>query len=526
MPSDAPLAAYVALSLFLLLWDVFLAGQIAQLRSAPRPFAAVTALAGLLLAPALLIAGASASILNGRAIHTIGWVWPLAAVLFAVQAVYATVRGLVTPLIGLPIMLFDVVLAIAAVSGYVVDRGADPPQAMLAVAAAHASALGYALGPAALVSPWALQVPLLAPAYPARWRVSKTVRAAVAAVAVAGVAAVLAELPRSVMAIRSYEQFADAPLRERPAGDFAVALKIFPDLDGAPPPLALRHDLALVDSTGVKGVMVVVDGDAARGADLDSLAHALEEMRRDTVPLIVALDYAGDARERYRAAPDRYLAQRLATVEQVVRRLRPDYLIPAHEPYGRGARALGSLPLQVWTRHLTEAARLAHRIRPRTRVGVLASAYDSRDSALYRWAVRPGSPLDVVGFTIVPSFRGGRGVQARTQAADRWLRAAGATRKEHWVVAAGYPGRHGEVSQERALWGAAAWATAQPPVKGMVVIEAGDYDTDAGLRVPGGRLRFAVRAVTRTVRGLRESAAEAVPATADAAVTEPLITER
>jgi hypothetical protein len=32
--------------------------------------------------------------------------------------------------------------------------------------------------------------------------------------------------------------------------------------------------------------------------------------------------------------------------------------------------------------------------------------------------------------------------------------------------------------------------------------------------------------VTRTVRGLRESAAEAVPAPTDAAVTEPLITER
>ena len=523
--ADAPLAAYVAVSLFVLLWNVFLAGKIAQLRSAPRPFAAVTALAGLLLAPALLIAGASASILNGRAIYTIAWVWPLAAVLFAVQAVYATVRGLVHPLIGLPILLFDVILAVAAVSGYMADRGTDPPQLMLALTAAHASALGYALGPAALLSPWALQIPILAPAYPPRWRLSTTVRAAVAALAAVGVATALAELPKGVVSVRSYAQFADAALRERPAGDFAVGLKIFPDLEGAPPPLALRHDLALVDSTGVDVVMVVLDGDAVRGADLDSLAHALEEMRRDTMPIIVALDYADDAEARFRAAPDGYFALRLNAVEQVVRRLRPDYLFPAHEPYGRGAHALGSLELQRWTRHLAAAAGLAHRIRPRTRVGVLAAAYDGRDSALYRWAVRADSPLDVVGFSIVPSFRGGRGVQARTQAADRWLRAAGATRKEHWVVAAGYPSRHGEVSQERALWGAAAWATARAPVKGMVVIEAGNYDTDAGLRVPGGRLRFAVRAVTRAVRALRESAAEAAPAP-DAEVTEPVVSDR
>ena len=528
---DAPLAAYLAVSVFLLGWNVFLAGHIAQLRSAPRPFAAVTALAGLLLAPALLIAGASASILNGRAIYTIAWVWPVAAALFAVQAAYATVRGLVTPLIGLPITLYDSLLALAALSAYLVDQGAEPPRALLALGAAHAGALGYALGPAALVSPWALQVPLLAPAYPARWRISKTVRATVAVLAAAGVAVVASELPKGVMSIESYGQFADAQLRERPAGDFAIALKIFPDLDAAPPPLALRNDLELVDSTGADAVMVVVDGDGMKGADLDSLAHALEELRRDTVPLIVALDYGPDADRRHAASPDAYFAMRLTRVEQVVRRLRPDYLVPAHEPYGRGARALGSLPVDAWTRHLTDAARLAHRIRPRTRVGVLAAAYDARDSALYRWAVGADAPLDVAGFAIVPSFRGGRGVQARTQAADRWLRAAGATRKEHWVVAAGYPSRHGEASQERALWGAAAWATARPPVKGLVIVEAGNYDTEAGLRVPGGRMRLAVRAVSRAVRLLRESEAEAAPApladvAADTGATVPVLDDR
>ena len=70
-----PYAFYVA-SILIVLWDVFLAGQIAQLRRAPRFFRGVTALAGLLVAPAILVAVTSASILHGRAIHVIAWVWP------------------------------------------------------------------------------------------------------------------------------------------------------------------------------------------------------------------------------------------------------------------------------------------------------------------------------------------------------------------------------------------------------------------------------------------------------------------
>ena len=347
-------------------------------------------------------------------------------------------------------------------------------------------------------------MPLLSPAYPARWRLSKTVRASFAALAATSVGMTLVELPKGVRTIASYRNLGDVLLRERPSGDFAVALKILPDLDDVPPPVAVRADVELVDSTDVDAVMVVVKPNAG-GAALDSLAATLDEVRRDSVPLLVSLGYEDDARARYRAAPRAYLDRRLNAVDQVVRRLRPDYLFPAEEPYGRGARALGRLAVSEWARHLTAAARRAHRLRPRTKVGVLAAEYDAADSMLYTWAARDESPLDVVGFTIVPSFRGGLGVQARLQAADRWLRAAGATRKEHWVAVAGYPATHGEESQEQAIWGTLAWATNRPPVKGVIVVEAGDYGELEGLRVPGGRLRVAARAVTRALRGLRES---------------------
>jgi hypothetical protein len=251
--------------------------------------------------------------------------------------------------------------------------------------------------------------------------------------------------------------------------------------------------------------MVVVDPAGVTAAALDSLSHSLEDVRSDSVPLIVALGYGRDARQRHRESPAAYMEARVEAVDRIVRRLRPDYIFPADEPYGRGARALGRLNSREWAAYLTAAAERAHRLRPRTKVGVIAAGYDGRDSALYAWAARPRSPVDVLGFAVVPSFRGGLGVQARTQAADRWMRAAGSPTKEHWVVTSGYPATHGDANQERAIWGALAWATARPAVRGVVVAEAGDYDDQRGLRMPGGRLRPAVRAVNRAVRGLRET---------------------
>ena len=126
-----PYGFYVV-SALVLLWDVFLAGQIAQLRRAPRFFRGVTALGGLLIAPALLVVITSASVLNGRAIHVIAWVWPLTLAIFALQAAYAVGKRLVTPFIGLPIAAYDIILAASAFVRYQAYSGRDPSAASLA----------------------------------------------------------------------------------------------------------------------------------------------------------------------------------------------------------------------------------------------------------------------------------------------------------------------------------------------------------------------------------------------------------
>ena len=500
-----PYAFYVA-SVLVLLWDVFLAGQIAQLRRAPRFFRSVTALGGLLIAPAVLVAIASASILNGRAIHVIAWVWPLTLAIFALQAVYAVGKRLVTPFIGLPIAAYDLIVAASAFVRYEAYSGRDPSSAALAIAAAQSSALGLMLGRVALFSPFAVQLPLLAPAYPARWRISATVRGTLAVIATAFTILFVAQLPGAVVAVRSYGAYAQDRLQERPRGDFTIGLRVFPALTDAPPPLALRSDMALVDSVDVGAIAVVIDPSAARLAALDSLAHVVEEERRDSVLLIVAVGYDRDAREAYRASPSAHMRARLAAVDRIVRRLKPDIILPARDPYTEGTRVMGRVPLAWWEEYLRQAALNAHRVSNRVRVGVSASSFVGADSSLYAWASRSSSPIDVVGFSFYPSYDGGGSLSARLHVADRWMRSSS---KTHWIFSAGaYPVTHGEASQARALWGTLAWATSHESVKGLIVESAGDYDALTGLRAPGGRIRPALAALERAVAAMAETASQ------------------
>jgi len=243
--------------------------------------------------------------------------------------------------------------------------------------------------------------------------------------------------------------------------------------------------------------------ESVRAIALDSLARSIDQLRRDSVLLVIELGYPRDARARYRSSPRDYLRQRVIDAERIARRLRPDYLVVAMDPYGEGRRALGDVPVDWWQEYLRLASRDIHRVSRRIRVGASFGAFTARDSALYLWAAADTSPVDVLGFALFPSYGGGVSLDARMRTADRWMRRSS---KEHWVFAAGgYPVSHGERSQERAVWGTLAWATSHARVRGLIVEGAGDYDALTGLRAPGGRLRPAAGAVGRALRALEET---------------------
>lgn len=503
---------YLAVAIVMTLWDVLIAGRIANLRRTPRLFQAATAFGGLLIIPALLVAFSSASILYGRTVFTVRWIWPLVAVLFVMQATYALTRKMVTPLFGFPILFYNLVIAIVAVSRFMISRGDPGWQIGLTLSAAQTSMLGLFFGPSALWSSAFPTVPVFSPSLPARWRASATVRGILALTAMLVTVLVLVEIPAALAAIKSYNRYADDRLQEHPEGDFAIGLKIFPDMRTAPPPLALRYDLSMADSLNVDAISVIINPEAARGVALDSIAHAIDDIRTDSTKVIVTLGFPKDARAIFARTPKEYTEARIADVNRIARVLRPNYLLPVLEPYGEAEQALGIQSTDYWKNYLTRAARVARYINPNIRVGVSAASYGSRDSSLYAWAAARGSGIDVVGFSLMPGLDGAISLDTHMRVAQRWMRQFPERPKEHWVFAAGgYPQAHGDRSQELALWGVLAWATAQAPIRGLVVLEAADYTSIRGVRRAGGNLRPAFSAIQRAERGLAETATPPLP---------------
>jgi len=497
---------YLALSVAMIAWDILMAGRIAKLRRIPRGFQTITGIAGLLLVPALVVAYSSESLLYGRAIILVAWLWPFTALLFVVQAIYALGRRLVTPLLGFPLLVYNIIIATVAVTKFVISRGHSPTEFGLALNAAQASMLGTFFGTPALWNPIYIQVPIFAPSLPARWGFTRFARVALAGAAMAMTALVVIELPGAYAGIRSYASHANDQLQEHPDGDFRIGLKIFPDLRSGPPPLAIKYDLALADTLGVDAISVVVDPEAARGVALDSLARSIEQARSDSTLLIVALGYPKKGEEEFKQSREAYTVARLKDIDRIARRLKPDYLIPAVDPLEEGTRILGEESPQYWIDYFTRASRIAHYIYPRIKVSVPMSSYGTRDSTLYAWAARPGSPIDVVGFSLFAGFDGARSLDTHLRVAQRWMQQFPKP-KEHWVFAAGgYPLVHGEENQLRTIWGVLAWATAEVPIKGLVVYEGGDYNSVRGLRAAGGRLRPATDAILRAEKGLRSGA--------------------
>jgi hypothetical protein len=492
----------------IVVWDVVLTGKIAQVRTLPRPFVFLTALAGFLLLPALVIHLATTNAITGRSVTAVDWLWPVTLVLFAFQAMYAATRRLVNPFLGVFISVYDVLIAINACLRFVAAHGTPLPNVALIFLAATSGAFAWLNQSSTIISsPLFLFVPMTAPAFPALRPSSASFRVFLALVAFAWIAVIVSQLPPAIATVRSYE-IHDArveKLQERPAGDFDIGLKLFPDLDGGPPPTAIKNDLALADTLGVTVVSITVIPELMDKAALDSISHTLEALRSDSTQLIVTLGYMRDL------LPGRggnfSETKRLAAIEPIVRLLRPDILVPALDPYDAGTRAAGLRTPQFWESYLTRAAAEAKRARPRTRIGVAISAYDRRDSTLYAWAAAPGSPIDVPGFALYPSASGVKTLDAARDAADRWMRESRST-KDHWVYAAGgLPEAHGEANQERAVWDALAWATSRGAIKGLIVVEAGDYGTIRGIRAADGHLRQVAFAIMRAMKGLRETAA-------------------
>ncbi|MFI5227981.1 MAG: hypothetical protein ACHQWU_02860 [Gemmatimonadales bacterium] len=497
--------AHLALGAIIVIWDIVLAGRIAQNRQSPRFFQAVSGLGALLLVPALLLTLATATLITGRAVAAMDWLWPAMLVLFAVQALYALLFRLVNPVWGIPIAIYDLAIALIGVVRYLVEHGRAVPQPFVVLLAAQSLAMVFVSGTSsALSTPFYLNIPMVSPAFPALHKLTASFRLFMTLVAMAWMLFIVVSVLPATGQLGNYARHRGDQIHDRADADLAVGVKILPDILRPPSPAAVRSDSSLLDTLGVGAVSVVVVPGASRLA-IDSLARVLGPMRRDSAVVVVALGYRGKLVPELGPAPFNE-AQRLVTLRLVIDRIRPDIVLPAEDPYTTGERAVGAREPVQWEAYLTRAARVAKSADPSIRVGVAASSYRTRDSTLYAWAAGPSSPIDVVGFSFFPSPVSGGGIQSDTRTADRWMRVM-PPRKEHWVFGVGgYPLAFGERTQDDAVWEVLAWASDHPAIKGAIVYEAGDYGQARGLRAPNGRLRLAAGAVMRAIKALQESA--------------------
>jgi hypothetical protein len=502
-------AAHLALSGLLVVWTVVLAGRIARRRDVPPALLLLSGLGGLLVAPAVFVEAMTGSVITGRALYAVAWLWPTTCLVILIQAVVAAARGFVPAVLGAAFIVYNVLITGIALVRFALLLGGAPIEPLVTLSAAEAGAMQIAASAIATGRPFFLFPPVLAPAVPARTRGVNLLAQGAATVLLLGWSVLLLlAIPPASHAVHSFRRFSRERMQERPAADLAIGARLFPTIHGlGPPDLAVTRDVGLARELELGALSVHIAPGAATDAALDSVAGSIEEPRRAGA-LLIAVLAASDERSPARPRDDVWRAARLREIEVIVRRLRPEYVVPAAPDDIAPER----VPVGDWIAYLDAAARVAHRTRPRTRVMIPLSGFTTRDSLLHAWASRNDAPVEAIGFRITPSVRGGAGLDSRLLAVERWIGPASDRRVEHWLLeVSAWPVIFGERNQERALWGTLAWASRQPTVRGIVVHAAGDYGAPVGLRAVSGRVRPAGHRLARAVRGLNEAADRTPP---------------
>ncbi|MEQ1691265.1 MAG: hypothetical protein ABMA00_08280 [Gemmatimonas sp.] len=495
----APLTLLVAL--LVLFWDILLAGWMAARREAPSAFRQLTSVCGLLVAPALVVAIATGTEDGARTVSGISWLLPAVCAAFVLQVLYAIVVGLVSPVVAIPILLYDLVVTAVVTGDYLVATNGVAPLHLQAAVAARDVVFGMTVGRASLISPYAILVPMIAPAYPARWRLSALSRAILVLSATATTTVMVIEWPRGIAAVRSYRRAAVSPMQARPLGAFAIGMRFLPVLDGPPAARAAKADRTLLQQFEPDAILVVLDDDGTRSSALDSLARVLEPLRSDSTVIAVALRLT----RRPARADD---AGRAAALERVLRRLRPEVLFPAMQDPIPSVLPTDAPSISWWRLLVRTTVVVRDRVRPATRIGVALSRMDARDSALYAWAIRSTSGVGVIGAVAFPSFSGLPGIDARLRAFDRWHVGAdsGAVRTPtHWLVnVGGLPHAHGDASQLVAMRQALAWGSRRTWITAVILGEPADYDGAIGVRSANGRVRVAWPILAAEAKAMRD----------------------
>lgn len=487
----------------LIAWNFAHGARLSALHSVGRPFRVLSGLGAFLFLPALLIALLAPSAPGARVLGPLVWMWPLVTVGIAVQAAWALKRRSASVLIAAPIAVFDALVAWVAVTRWVDGMGGAPPEWAHAPGMAVSTLAAAVFGTA--VFPWgaALLMPVLVPATPARRRVTRAVRAIMAAGCTAVLAVTVQTLPRADHALRSTQALRPASAEAPARGEFAIGVRLFGTLSGPPSAATVRHQMALADSLAVTALHVELAPGGTSASALDSVARSIEP-RRDSLLLVVTLTLGGDRIPMDSAARQRHLTR----IERVVRRLRPDLLVPAE----RVTTGAGAPTLEAWQDYYERAAATAHRVDRRVIVALATDASTAADSALTDWVMQGGSAVRAVALSVQDHGAQPSRMAAALNSLARWASLARVV-PDAWILGVpAAPAVTGEVVHQRLVRHALAWGAARPWVRGIIAGDAGDVTAPTGLRTATGRARRALAEVGGALRAQRDIPSAPPPA--------------
>lgn len=496
-------------------WNLVLGTRVTALPSAGRAFRILSGLCAFLLIPALVIGLLAPTAPGARILEPLAWLWPVVVVAIATQALWALGGGRTSTAVALPIALYDLVVAWVAATRWIEGQGALLPAWSLAPGMAVSTIGATVLGDGAFLWSAAVLVPLLVPAAPARSSLSGAWRAVVVTGCLVAVVLVGAETSSAYGAISAARVLGTGTMPERARPEFAVGLRLFGTLDGAPYSAVARHDVALADSLGITAVHLELGPEGAATTALDSIARSIEA-RRDSLVLVVTLDMARGDRRALRT-DDAWLRARLALIEQIVQHLNPDVLLPADgvaSPSDAGA-------VRWWQSYYERAARSARRIDRDVSIALATDAGTPADSALCDWVMQGGSPVDAVALLVRPHGGTPSRFTGALAAVTRWASLARAAPSVWLMAVPASPAVAGEVAQQRLVRHALQWGASRTWVRGVIAGDASDVLSITGLRTATGRSRGALAEVGIALRALRDTPVVA-PIPADSAATDTL----
>lgn len=497
LPAWSIPAALGAWTAALIGWNLSVGAQLSALPGSSRMQRVVAGLAAFLCVPALAIALLAPGATGARVLGPLIWLWPVVTLGFAVQSLTAIARTRGSLLVAAALLLFNGVAAWTATTRWLAGEGIalplwvlTPGMAVASVTASLAGAWAFAWGTVPVL-------PLLVPVTPAPQRLGRAVRVVLAVGCAAAVSATVLALPRAHEMLRATRALDTGVAEVSARSELAIGFTVFGPVIGSPSGALARADVALADSLGATAVGVtLVDG--VTTAALDSVARAVEP-RRDSIALVVSLRLpSGDAARAVEGE------QTDATIERIVRRVRPSVLLPA-APVSLGPPTRS---LDEWKAFYRRAAAAAHRANRRVVIALATDASSPTDSALVDWVMRGQTPVGAVALTVGDASDPGRFADA-LNALARWASLA-RTVPDVWIVGVpAAPDLTGEVVQQQLVRHALLWGAAHSWVRGVIAGEASDIITASGLRTASGRARRALAEVATALRLQREATAAA-----------------